>query len=82
MSINTGSCDSACAPANKDLLNHGVLNPHGHRMPPPFPHQVDDYMFADVPEHMPLPAAASMVALEDIFGEKHPCQEHVFPLTN
>jgi hypothetical protein len=26
---------------------------------------------------MPLTAAASMVALEDIFGEKHPCQEHV-----
>jgi hypothetical protein len=37
-------------------------------------------MFADVPEHMPLTAAASMVALEDIFGEKHPCQEHVLSI--
>jgi hypothetical protein len=77
MSFHTGSHALAFAPANKDSRNRGVLNADGHRMPPPFPHQVDDCMFADVPEHMPLTAAASMVALEDSFGEKHPCQEHV-----
>jgi hypothetical protein len=77
MTFNTGPRALAFASANADSLNQGVLDAHGHRVPPPFPRQVDDCMFADVPEHMPLTAAASMVALEDIFGEKHPCQEHV-----
>jgi hypothetical protein len=77
MPFHTGPLDLAFASANADSLNHGVLDAYGHRVPPPSPHQVDDCMFADVPEHMPLTAGASMVALEDIFGEKHPCQEHV-----
>jgi hypothetical protein len=77
MLFHTRPCHLAFASANADSLNKGVLDAYGHPMPLPFPHQVDDCMFADVPEHMPLTTAASMVALEDIFGEKHPCQEHV-----
>jgi len=54
MSFNTGPRDLDFASANADSSNHGVLDADGHRVPPPFPHQVDDCMFADVPEHMPL----------------------------
>jgi hypothetical protein len=81
MSFNTGPRDLAFASASADSLNHGVLDAYGHCVPPPFP-QVDDCMLADVPEHMPLTAAASMVAVEDIFGEKHPVRNISFPLTS
>ncbi|KAG7354495.1 hypothetical protein IV203_003851 [Nitzschia inconspicua] len=66
--------------ANADSCNHGVLFPDGSRRPPPYPHQVDDCLFADTIELMPLTAAASMIALEDVFGPKHECHEHILSM--
>jgi hypothetical protein len=63
--------------ANADSFNHGVFDEEGKRLPPPFPHQIDDCLFADVREHILLASAASIVALEDVSGDKHPCQPHV-----
>ncbi|KAG7371384.1 hypothetical protein IV203_019954 [Nitzschia inconspicua] len=64
----------ATAPANADSQNHGVFFPNGDCMAPPYPHQVDDCMFADIRHYFPLTSAASIVALEDVFGSTHPCQ--------
>ncbi|KAG7368827.1 hypothetical protein IV203_031570 [Nitzschia inconspicua] len=68
------------AAANADSQNPGVFLPNGDRKAPPYPHQVDDCMFADVHPHFPLTSAASIVALEDVFGSTHPCQEHVLSM--
>jgi hypothetical protein len=68
---------SSFARAVPDPLNTGVLHPDGTRRPPPFPHQVDDCMFADVIPFIRQTSAASIVALEDVFGPKHPQQEFV-----
>ncbi|KAG7361125.1 hypothetical protein IV203_036225 [Nitzschia inconspicua] len=65
------------AAANADSQNPGVFLPNGDRKAPPYPHQVDDCMFADIRHYFPLTSAASIVALEDVFGTTHPCQEHV-----
>ena len=62
------------AKANKDSKNPGVLTPNGSRLPPPYPHQVDDCLFADIPHYITLTSAASIIALEDTLGPKHPCQ--------
>ncbi|KAG7367496.1 hypothetical protein IV203_030167 [Nitzschia inconspicua] len=68
------------AAANADSQNHGVFLPNGDRMAPPYPHQVDDCMFADIRHYFPLTSAASIIALEDVFGSTHPCQEHVLSM--
>jgi hypothetical protein len=65
------------AQANRDSLNPGVFDSAGNRLPPTFPLLVDDCLFADVGSHIRLASAASIVALEDVSGEKHPCQPHV-----
>ncbi|KAG7339748.1 hypothetical protein IV203_025427 [Nitzschia inconspicua] len=75
--VRPSSALQCFAGANYDSLNHGVFDSDGERLPPPFPHQVDDCMFADIPEYIRLTSAASIVALEDVFGPKHPCQESV-----
>ena len=62
-------------PASRDALNTGVFRNNGSRMPPTFPMQVDDCMYADVDEHFKLTAASSIISLEDTFGVDHPCQE-------
>lgn len=59
--------------ANADSLNPGVFL-DGVRQPPPYTHQVDDNLFADIPSYMPLTVAASLMALRDVFGPPHPCQ--------
>jgi hypothetical protein len=41
---------------------------------PPFPHHVDDNLFADVIRFMRLTSAASIIALIDVLGRNHPCQ--------
>ncbi|KAG7339164.1 hypothetical protein IV203_020107 [Nitzschia inconspicua] len=71
---------SPFAPANADSQNPGVFFPNGDRKAPPYPHQVDDCMFADIRHYFPLTSAASIVALEDVFGTTHPCQEHVLSM--
>lgn len=76
----TPSESSTMAQANPDSRNPGALAPDGTRLPPPFPHQVDDCMFADTVDHIVLTSSASIAALLDIFGEKHPCQEHVLSM--
>jgi hypothetical protein len=65
------------AKANQDTLNPGAFRPDGSRLPPPYPHQIDDCLFADVIAHIRLASAASIVALEDVAGAKHPCQPPV-----
>ena len=61
--------------ANKDKHNPGVLDAHHNRLPPTYPMQVDDCLYADVQEHFPRTAAASVVALEDVFDGHHPYQD-------
>ncbi|KAG7345440.1 hypothetical protein IV203_032971 [Nitzschia inconspicua] len=78
--VRPSSALQCFAGANYDSLNHGVFDSDGERLPPPFPHQVDDCMFADIPEYIRLTSAASIVALEDVFGPKHPCQESVLSI--
>jgi hypothetical protein len=63
--------------ANKDSLNPGVLNADGSRQPPEYAAHVDDNIYADVEEFLPLTIAASVTALEDVFGGNHPNQEPV-----
>lgn len=58
--------------ANRDYLNMGVFDETGRRLPPPYPHQVDDCLFADVPALIRLTSAASIIALEDVCGVDHP----------
>jgi hypothetical protein len=41
---------------------------------------VDDCFFADIRETFLLTSAASVVALEDVFGPKHPCQPTVLSM--
>jgi hypothetical protein len=68
---------SAFSQANADSHNKGVFDNAGSRLPPPFPHQIDDCLFADVGKYIRVASAASIVALEDVTGNKHPCQPHV-----
>ena len=63
------------AQANADLLNPGALNPDGTRIPPPYPMQVDDCLYADIARYFPRTVAASITALEDVFDGHHPYME-------
>ena len=77
---HTPTSDITFAKANYDSKNNGVFKDDGSRIPPPFPHQVDDCMFADVKDYFRLTSAASIVALEDVFGIDHPHQEKTLSL--
>jgi hypothetical protein len=63
--------------ANADDFNQGAFDSKGNRLPPPFDHQIDDCLFADVIPFIRLASAASIVALEDVSGTKHPHQPSV-----
>ena len=63
------------APAKKDSHNTGVFTEAGTRLPPPYPMQVDDCLYADVADHFPRTVAASVVALEDVFDGHHSYQD-------
>ena len=58
--------------AEPDVLNQGVLDANGERLPPPYPHHVDDNMWADVREFVPRTAAASIMGMYDAFGAPTP----------
>jgi len=63
--------DEVCATfaqASGDLLNKGVLDTNGRRLPPPFVHHVDDKMYADVAEFMLRTVAAAVLAIYEILG--------------
>jgi len=47
------------------------------RIAPVMPMQVDDLFSTDIIDTMRLTSAASIMALEDMFGLDHPCQEMV-----
>jgi hypothetical protein len=57
------------SPAYADSIHHGVLDPAGNRLPPPFRHHVDDNLYADTAEFLVHTIAASVLALYAIFGE-------------
>ena len=61
--------------ANTDDLNPGVFDSTGARLPPSYNMQVDDCLYADIPRFFPRTAAASLIALDDIFDNHHPYQE-------
>jgi hypothetical protein len=50
----------------------GALDSHGRRLPPPFPHHVDDCCYADTCKHMHRTVSASAVALYDVLGYADP----------
>lgn len=59
---------AAFAIAIPDSINTGVMDEHGRRRAPTYDHHVDDNMYGDITEFMPLAAAASVIALYDILG--------------
>ena len=59
---------AAFAVAIPDSINTGVIDNDGNRKPPTYDHHVDDNMYGDITELMPLAAAASVIALYDILG--------------
>ena len=54
--------------AQRDALNPGVLRQDGSRLPNPYPHWVDDNLYADIRRFMPRTVYASVYALFDILG--------------
>ena len=58
--------------ATPDSKNTGVIDDAGQRIPPPYPHHVDDCMYADVKEYMPQTIAASVYSLYTILGFPQP----------
>ena len=60
---------TVCPP---DSLNSGVLDEHGNRFAPRYPHHVDDNMYADVGCFMPNTVAASILALYLVLGYPSP----------
>ncbi|KAI2510434.1 hypothetical protein MHU86_4007 [Fragilaria crotonensis] len=59
---------AAFAIAIPDSINKGVMDNDGNRRAPTYDHHVDDNMYGDISELMPLAAAASVIALYDILG--------------
>ncbi|KAI2498468.1 hypothetical protein MHU86_16052 [Fragilaria crotonensis] len=59
---------AAFAVAIPDSLNTGVVDANGIRRPPTYDHHVDDNMYGDITELMPLAASASVIALYEILG--------------
>ena len=64
--------DSQYAQAATDSLNQGVILPDGTRRSPTYDHHVDDNMYADVREFMPLTIAASILSLYVVLGFPSP----------
>ena len=58
----------AFAVAIPDSINQGVMDADGRRRAPTYDHHVDDNMYGDISDLMPLAAAASVIALYDILG--------------
>jgi hypothetical protein len=54
--------------ANRDSKNTGVLDEQGKRKPPPYPHHVDDNLYADVEEFLVQTVCASALAIYEILG--------------
>lgn len=54
--------------AEPDSMHQGVFEPDGARRPPPFPHHVDDNLYADVAEFMTRTVSASILALYEVLG--------------
>lgn len=51
---------------------------NGKRQAPTYPMQVDNCLYCNIMEKIPLTVAASVVALEDVFGSSHPYQVDLF----
>ena len=62
--------------ANSNSLNHGVFS-NGTQLPPPYPHLINDNLFADIPVFIKLTSTASIVALYNVLGKRHPNQPDV-----
>ena len=56
------------SPAYTDSINKGVLDVYGNRLPPPYPHHVDDNFYADIGRYIAHTIAASVLALYTILG--------------
>lgn len=56
------------ARANKDSLNHGVLDSQGQRLAPDFAMHVDDGLYGDIIKFMPRTVAASIVSMYMVAG--------------
>jgi hypothetical protein len=74
----TGEELATFVPAEADSINTGVRNPDGSRVPPPFPHHVDDNMYADVEEHITQTISASQLALFQVLGFPSPHAPSLF----
>jgi hypothetical protein len=55
-------------PAEADSRNTGVLDSDGLCMPSPFPHHVDDNIYADVEEYITRMISASQLAPFQVLG--------------
>ena len=55
----------------------GMLDDNCQRLPPSYVAHVDDHLYVDVEQHFPTTISASIVALTDIFGGSHECQEDI-----
>ena len=60
------------SPAYADSINKGVFDDRGQRLPPPYPHHVDDNFYSDVARYLGHTIAASVIALYTIFGDPDP----------
>ena len=60
--------DATFTPATADSKNPGVFDSHGHRLPPPFPHHVDDCNYADVMQEFDRTLSCSVMSLYSVLG--------------
>jgi hypothetical protein len=65
-------------PAEADSINTGVLDSNGLRIPPPFPHHVDDNMYADIEDYITLTISASQLGLFQVLGFPSPHSPSLF----
>ena len=65
------------AQANTDSQNMGMLDDNGNRLPPSYVAHVDDHLYVDVKQDFPTNISGSIVALTDVFGGSHECQEPI-----
>jgi hypothetical protein len=61
--------------ATADSRHKGVFNADGSRRPPPYPHHVDDNIYADVKQHMRRTIAATVWSLYTVLGFPDPFQQ-------
>ena len=55
----------------------GMLYDNGHCLPPSYVDHVDDHLYVDVEKHFLTTISISIVALTDVFGGSHECQEDI-----